>query len=53
MLELDLEKELKDVAKYTQRAKQVEGLGALELKVKLGEIAADEAGHGRELRRLL
>lgn len=52
-LELDLEMESKDVANYTQRAKQAEELGQVELKMKLEEMAADEAGHARELRRLL
>jgi bacterioferritin len=53
MLELDLEMELKDIENYKKRAKQAEELGEIELKVKLEEIAADEAGHARELRRLL
>jgi bacterioferritin len=53
MLELDLEMELKDIENYKRRAKQAEQLGEVELKVKLEEIAADEAGHARELRRLL
>jgi len=53
MLELDLEIELQDVNNYAIRAKQAENLGEIELKVKLEEMAADEAGHARELRRLL
>ncbi|HWP92108.1 MAG TPA: ferritin-like domain-containing protein [Thermodesulfobacteriota bacterium] len=53
MLELDLEMELNDIENYKRRAKQAEELGEIELKVKLEEIAADEAGHARELRRLL
>lgn len=53
MLELDLEMELKDVENYKQRARQAEEFGEAELKVKLEEMAADEAGHARELRRLL
>lgn len=53
MLDLDLEMELKDIENYKKRAKQAEELGEVELKVKLEEIAADEAGHARELRRLL
>lgn len=53
MLELDLKMEEQDVANYRQRAQQAEELGELELKVKLEEMAADEAGHARELRRLL
>jgi bacterioferritin len=52
-LELDLEMELQDVANYKERALQAEALGEAELKVKLEEMAADEAGHARELRRLL
>lgn len=53
MLELDLKMEMQDVEHYTQRAEQAEALGEVELKVKLEEMAADEAGHARELRRLL
>jgi bacterioferritin len=53
MLELDLEMELRDVANYTERAEQAEELGLVELKVKLEEMAAEEAGHARELRRLI
>ncbi len=53
MIEQDLEMELKDIQNYVERAKQAEGLGEVELKVKLEEMAADEAGHARELRRLL
>jgi bacterioferritin len=53
MLELDLELELQDVGNYATRSKQAEELGEVELKVKLEEMAADEAGHARELRRLI
>lgn len=53
MLELDLEMELQDIENYRRRAAQAEDLGELDLKVKLEEMAADEAGHARELRRLL
>jgi bacterioferritin len=53
MLELDLRMELEDVENYAKRAKLAEELGEVELKVKLEEMAADEAGHARELRRLL
>ena len=53
MLELDLEMELQDVKNYATRAKQAEDLGEIELKVRLEEMAADEAEHARELRRLL
>jgi bacterioferritin len=53
MLELDLKMEIQDVENYTQRARQASELGEIELKVKLEEMAADEAGHAHELRRLL
>jgi len=53
MLELDLKMELEDVEHYSQHAKMAEELGEVELKIKLEEMAADEAGHARELRRLL
>lgn len=53
MLELDLKMELADVESYSKRADQAEKLGLVELKVKLEEMAAEEAGHARELRRLL
>jgi len=53
MIEQDLELELKDVESYRKRAEQAEQLGEFELKIKLEEMASDEAGHARELRRLL
>lgn len=53
MLELDMKMELDDVAKYTLHAGWAEQLGEVELKMKLEEMAADEAGHARELRRIL
>lgn len=53
MLELDLKMELEDIENYKKHAALAEELGEIELKVKLEEIAADEAGHARELRRLL
>lgn len=53
MLELDLQMELSDVENYTKHAQMAEELGEVELKMKLEEMAADEAGHARELRRLL
>lgn len=53
MLQLDLNLELKDVDNYTERARQAEELGVVELKVRLEEMAADESEHARELRRLL
>jgi bacterioferritin len=53
MLELDLRMESEDVLGYTARAREADELGFVELKVKLEEMAADEAGHARELRRIL
>lgn len=53
MLEVDLMLELKDVEAYTKHAELAGELKELELKLKLEEIAADEAGHARELRRIL
>jgi bacterioferritin len=53
MLELDVKMEAEDVANYLAHAKLAEQLELPELKMKLEEMAADEAGHGRELRRLV
>jgi len=53
MLELNVKMETEDVANYLAHAKMAEELGLPELKLKLEEMADDEAGHGRELRRLL
>lgn len=53
MIELNVKMEAHDVANYMTHAKLAEQLELPELKMKLEEIAADEAGHGRELRRLL
>lgn len=53
MLELDLEMEKKDVEQYKAHAALAEELGIVELQMKLEDMAADEAGHARELRRLL
>lgn len=53
MLELDVKMEAEDVANYLAHARLAEQLELPELKMKLEEMAADEAGHGRELRRLL
>ena len=53
MLELDLKMEENDVKNYLKHSKEAEDLGFIELKMKLEEMAADEAGHARELRRLL
>ena len=53
MLELDLEMEKQDVEHYRAHAALAEELGLIELNIKLDEMAADEAGHARELRQLL
>lgn len=53
MLELDLQMELGDVENYMKHAHMAEELGYVELKMKLEEMAVDEAGHARELRRLI
>jgi bacterioferritin len=53
MLEIDLKMEQQDVQNYMAHAALAEELGLVELQMKLEEMAADEAGHARELRRLL
>ena len=53
MLELDLKMEEEDVRNYLKHSKEAENLGFVELKMKLEELAADESGHARVLRRLL
>ncbi|MBN2116443.1 MAG: ferritin-like domain-containing protein [Anaerolineales bacterium] len=53
MLELDLEMEQQDVKNYIKHARIAGDLGLIELQMKLEEMAADEAGHARELRRIL
>jgi bacterioferritin len=53
MLELDLEMEKSDVANYMKHAALAEELGLMELKFMLEEMAADEGGHARDLRRIL
>ncbi|MFN2195388.1 MAG: bacterioferritin [Anaerolineales bacterium] len=53
MLELDLEMEKSDVDNYRKHAAMAGELGLVELEMKLEEMAADEAGHARELRRIL
>jgi bacterioferritin len=53
MVELDLKMEEQDVKNYSRHAEMAEGLGLTGLKVKLEELAADEYGHARDLRRIL
>jgi bacterioferritin len=53
MLELNVKMEAEDVANYLAHAELAGQLRLPELRMKLEEMAADEAGHGRELRRML
>lgn len=53
MIALNVTMDAEDVAHYLAHARLAEQLDFPELKMKLEEMAADEAGHGRELRRLL
>lgn len=53
MLQLDLEMEKQDVEQYRAHAVLAEELGLVDVQMKLEDMAADEAGHARELRRLL
>jgi bacterioferritin len=53
MLELDMAMELQDVKDYIAHAQLADELGLVELKLKLEEMAADEDGHARMIRRLL
>jgi bacterioferritin len=53
MIELNVKMEADDVTNYMAHARLAEELALPDIKMKLEEMAADEAGHGRELRRLL
>ena len=53
MLKVDEAMELADVKSYLEHARWAEELGHVELKLRLEEMAADEAGHAREIRRIL
>jgi bacterioferritin len=52
MIALNVKMEAEDVTNYLAHAQLADDLKLPELKMKLEEMAADEAGHGRELRRL-
>ena len=52
MIELDIKMEESDVENYLKHAKLAEEMGLIELQMKLEEMAADEAGHARESRRI-
>ena len=53
MLELDISMEEDDVKNYVKHSEMADELGLVELKIKLEEMAVDEAGHARDLRRIL
>jgi bacterioferritin len=53
MLELNIKMELEDVENYKKHAAWAEQLDMIELKLKLEDMAADEAGHAREMRRIV
>ncbi|MFW6069383.1 MAG: ferritin-like domain-containing protein [Chloroflexota bacterium] len=53
MLQLDMDMEEQDVENYKAHAAIAEELGMVDIQMRLEDMAADEAGHARELRRLL
>lgn len=53
MLELDLRLEDEAAARYMRRAREAEELLLPELKARLEQMAADEAAHAREMRRVV
>jgi bacterioferritin len=53
MLEYDLELEKEAVANYKTRAEQADELGDVGLKVRLEELAAEEADHEEAISRFL
>jgi bacterioferritin len=53
MLELDLAMEQADIKRYSEHARLAEELGQVEIRLKLEEIAADEARHARQIQRIL
>lgn len=53
MLEYDLELEKEAVANYKLRAEQADELGDVGLKVRLEELAAEEADHQEAIARFL
>lgn len=53
MLALNETMELQGVKNYIVHSELADKLGYVELKIKLEEMAADEAGHARELHRIL
>ncbi|SDH42405.1 bacterioferritin [Alteribacillus persepolensis] len=53
MLENARQAEKDTIKRYTERAKQAEELGLVELQIKLEDLIADETGHMEEMERLL
>lgn len=53
MLENDVAQEQLDVEGYTKLAAPAEKEGLVDLKMKMEEQAADEAGHAESMRRML
>ena len=53
MLEVDLEMEKGDIKNYQKHAQMSEEFGYVELQIKHEEMAGDEAGHARQLQRIL
>jgi bacterioferritin len=53
MLQNDIAKEQADVQGYMRLADLADKAGLIDLKMKMEEQAADEAGHGEAMRRLL
>ncbi len=53
ILQLDMDMEEQDVENYKAHAAIAEELGMVDVQMRLEDMAADEAGHARELRRLL
>lgn len=53
MLQRDIEQEQIDVAGYMKLSGLADSEGLIELKLKMEEQAADEAGHAEKMKRLL
>jgi bacterioferritin len=53
MLEHDLELEKEAIANYKLRAEQADELGDVALKVRMEELAAEEADHRQAIERFL
>ena len=53
MLEINIEMEAADVENYKQHAELAAELGMIDVQLQLEDMAADEAGHRREMERIL